>query len=155
MKTALLLVSASLFAALGASAPASAESCPAQSVDLPDVDADLAPDCSLSVVLFGDMACLWTQGSKTVRTANLVLTYYYCQGPGVGQPADAPLACDVQGIQDALTGSGVFVNGDCTIDVVLFSAIECAGPWVGTVEETVGPVHFIAYYCKGPDDPIG
>jgi len=156
MKLALFLASTALVATFATFAPtASAESCPAQNVNLPDLDASLSADCSIEVTLFGDSACLWTQGSRTVRTANVVLTYYYCKGPPPSQPMDAPPACNIGGVEDTLTGSGVTVRDDCGIDVVLFSHIECAGPWIGTVEESVGPVHVVAYYCKGPDDPIG
>lgn len=130
--------------------PASAEeACKDQKVDVTIVDVYAYADCTIEVVVFEDLACLWgtERHSKTFGPATV--TYYECSSPDT-ETQSAP-ACTEQGIYSKLLmGSYVEVHSDCTVDVVLFPDIICVGPYGSTIRQTVGPVYVQASMCHPP-----
>jgi hypothetical protein len=150
-----LLLACLLALATFATAPtASADVCKDGKVDATLVDVYTFADCSVEVVVFEDLACLWGTEKHSTTVGPVTVSYYTC-APGPGEPTTPPLVspCVDHQINLGLWGSYVALHADCTADVILFPNIICVGANVGRVDRTVGPVHVQVSFCKPPTPP--
>lgn len=130
--------------------PASAEeACADRHVDATEVDVYTFADCTVEVVAFEGLACLWGTERHSTTVGPATVTYYECSSPE--PPPQSMASCQPVELNFALlAGSYVRLNADCTLDVVLFPEIICVGPWGSTIGQRVGPVYVQVSMCHPP-----
>ena len=115
------------------------------------VDVLVHKDCTVEIVLFSGLHCLWGTSSKTVAAGPASVTYWYCTGP---QDQSSAAGCPSAEAESwLLEGTRVTVGRDCGLEVVAFPHINCIGGNVGSASVRAGPATVTVYYCRGHNDP--